>query len=51
MLKEFIKTEKKKWGLKLCGYLFWNKTIFDNLIILVFKPGWIVHAKYGFFCD
>ena len=41
--------KKKKWGLKLCGYLFWNKTIFDNLIILVFKPGWIVHAKYGFF--
>lgn len=50
MLKEFIKTEKKKWGLKLCGYLFWNKTIFNNLIILVVKPGWIVHAKYGFFC-
>ena len=49
MLKEFIKTEKKKWGLKLCGYLFWNKTIFDNLIILVVKPGWIVHAKYVFF--
>lgn len=40
---------KKKWGLKLCGYLFWNKTIFNNLIILVVKPGWIVHAKYGFF--
>ena len=40
---------KKKWGLKLCGYLFWNKTIFDNLIILVVKPGWIVHAKYVFF--
>ena len=27
----------------------WNKTIFNNLIILVVKPGWIVHAKYGFF--